>query len=214
VRAALNGPATLEALDSLAEAGVVRLRAVYLEELRARLGDPAGDRLVIDKLPLNLVHAGLIHRLFPEARFILALRHPCDAVLSCFMQNFALNDAMANFLDLEAAARLYDAIMRLWVAAEETLSLRVHVLKYEDLVADLPGTVQPLMAFLGLDWHDGMADYQTTALGRGRINTPSYQQVTEPLYSRASGRWLNYRDQMAPVLPLLAPWAERFGYET
>ena len=51
-------------------------------------------------MPLNIVHVGEIVRFFPNAKFILALRHPYDCVLSCFMQNFMLNHAMANFLDL------------------------------------------------------------------------------------------------------------------
>ena len=200
-------------LSDIAAETLTEMRVGFQDEL-ARHPDFTPDRRVIDKLPLNIKDAALIERVFPGARFILTLRHPCDAVLSCFMQNFALNDAMANFLDLTTAARLYDALMRLWTSFETACGLHVHVLKYEDLVADLPGTVGPLMAYLDLDWHDGLADYRKTALARGRINTPSYHQVTEPLYRRASGRWQNYRDQLAPILPLLEPWAERFGYET
>jgi len=28
----------------------------------------------------------------------------------------------------------------------------------------------------------------------------------------AVGRWTNYREQFEPVLPVLRPWLERFGY--
>ena len=89
---------------------------------------------------MNITHAGLIHRVFPDAKFILALRHPCDCVLSCFMQTFKLNDAMANFLSLEQSARLYAAVMELWSAYRQKLDLDVHVVKYEDLIQDLEGT--------------------------------------------------------------------------
>ena len=58
-----------------------------------------------------------------------------------------------------------------------------------------------------------MLDHQKTALDRGYIRTPSYAQVTEGIYVRAKGRWEKYREQMKPVLPILAPWVERFGYE-
>ena len=64
--------------------------------------------ITIDKMPLNLVHVGEILRFFPNAKFILALRHPYDCVLSCFMQNFMLNHAMANFLNLDDTLKLYD----------------------------------------------------------------------------------------------------------
>ena len=55
-------------------------------------------------------------------------------------------------------------------------------------------------------------DHEGIALRRGPIATPSYAQVAQAVYTRASGRWERYREQMAPVLPRLAPWAERMGY--
>ena len=102
--------------DSLAklEANhLAELRQIYFEELDKHLAPEDRSSIVIDKLPLNTIDAGLIHRIFPKASFLFAQRHPCDCVLSCFMQEFRTNDAMANFLDLEDAARLYDKIMDL-----------------------------------------------------------------------------------------------------
>ena len=52
----------------------------------------------------------------------------------------------------------------------------------------------------------------TLASSQGVITTASYAQVTEPIYKRASGRWRRYRAHLEPVLPVLRPWAERFGY--
>ena len=91
--------------------GEAAARALFRRARRLR-PERAG-KTVVDKLPLNILGAPLIHRLFPEAKLIFAERHPCDVVLSCFMQNFDLNDAMANFLDLGDAARLYDLVARL-----------------------------------------------------------------------------------------------------
>jgi len=48
---------------------------------------------------------------------------------------------------------------------------------------------------------------------RGRIKTASYSQVAEPIYTRSSGRWRNYRKHLEPVFPILEPWARKFGYE-
>lgn len=214
VKTELGGPPTFATLNSLDSDRILRLRAIYLDELRRQFGDASSDRLVVDKLPLNLVNAGLIHRIFPEAKFILALRHPCDCVLSCFMQNFRLNDAMANFLDLEQGARLYDLVMTLWKQYQQKLGLDVGCLKYEELVLDLRSATEPLLGFLGLQWDENLLNYQETALSRGRINTPSYNQVTQKLYTQASARWENYRRHMAPVLPILEPWSAEWGYPT
>jgi hypothetical protein len=155
----------------------------------------------------------LIHRLFPDARFILSLRHPCDVALSCFMQGFELNDAMANFLSLEDTAALYDLVLTHWQRCRDVLPLQVHRLRYEQLVADPGAAMRPLIDFLGLDWRPETLDHRKTAAARGQISTPSYNQVTQNLYGHASGRWQRYRDQLAPVLPILLGWAGRRGYE-
>jgi len=210
-KSSLGYPGSLAHLNDEA---IAKLRTAYFETLDQHADDTEPDdySAIIDKLPLNSVEAGLIHRVFPEARFILALRHPCDCVLSCVMHSFQLNDAMANFLDLNAAAHLYDRVMTLWEQYRALLPLPVHTVHYETLVIDFETTVCGLLDFLGLRWHDSVTAYADTARARKRINTPSYAQVTEPLYTRASGRWTRYHKQMAPVMPVLRPWAERFGY--
>jgi tetratricopeptide (TPR) repeat protein len=202
----------MDRLPALGEAEVEALRSLYFDALD-RQADPQASRLVVDKMPLNMVLAGPIHRLFPDARFIFAERHPADVVLSCFITNFRLNDAMANFLDLEDSARLYDLAMRHWRQCCSIFPLRVRSLRYEDMVADLEGAVRPLLDYLDLPWDPKMLDHRRTALGRGYVSTASYSQVTEPIYDRAAGRWRRYRRQLDPVLPVLAPWAEELGYE-
>jgi hypothetical protein len=155
----------------------------------------------------------LIRRLFPEARIILALRHPCDVVLSCFMTAFRLNDAMANFLDLDTAAEFYDLSFGYWTNCTSIMPVSVHTIRYEDVVDDTEGQLRGLLDYLGLAWNESVLDHAGTARSRGVITTASYAQVTEGIYRRASGRWQRYRHQLEPVLPLLAPWAEKFGYE-
>jgi tetratricopeptide (TPR) repeat protein len=196
----------------LPDAEIARLRAVYFSALDAEAAPPPGS-LVIDKLPLNILGTPLIHRLFPDAHFIFALRHPCDVALSCFMQGFEVNDAMANFLDIETTARLYDLVLTFWERCRQGLPLRVHKLRYEALLADAEAELRPLIEFLGLPWDANVLDHRRAASERGLISTPSYNQVTQGLYDHAVGRWTRYREQLDPVLPILEPWAARLGYE-
>lgn len=195
----------------LPEAGLDAARRMFFE---GHGKASAGGKVFVDKLPLNLLHAGLIHRLFPRAKFILALRHPCDSVLSCYMQEFRLNPFMARFLDLRDAADFYDEAFGLWNRYTEVLDLDVHAIRYEDVVADFRPTVSALLQFLGLEWNDAVLEFDKTARDKERINTPSYHQVTQKIYTRASGRWLRYRRHLEPVLPVLAPYAARYGYLT
>lgn len=203
---------SLDGLPTLPPDRIALMRAAYFSELRAGGPVPAG-KLIIDKFPLMTLRAAYVHRAFPDAKFIFALRHPCDVVLSCWMQNFRVTSAMSSFLTLENAARFYDAAMGHWERAREILPLEVHTVRYEDMVLDLEGQLRPLIAFLGLEWDDALLNHQKTARDRGYIRTPSYAQVTEKIYTRSSGRWEAYRQHMEPILPVLAPWVEKFGYE-
>ena len=201
----------LSRLGEMSEDEVVRMRARYYEELH-RLSPPPPGKLVIDKNPLSMLRVPLIHRLFPDARIVFTLRHPCDVVLSCFMQNFKLTQAMASFLDLTSGSLLYDRVLAHWQHCRGIFPVEVHDVRYEAMTVDLEAEMRPLLEFLGLPWDEAILDHQRTAAGRGYIRTPSYAQVTEGIYARASGRWERYLAQMAPVLPILAPWVERLGY--
>lgn len=200
-----------EALAGLDAAGIQRLRRLYRAEAARYVAVPDGARLV-DKMPLNTIDAGLIARLFPQAKVLLALRHPCDVVLSGFMQAFKPNPAMVQFETLKSSALFYAAVMDLWQRYEPVLPLAVHRVRYEDLIADFEGETRRMLAFLGLAWDDAVLAYAERAKGKA-IATPSYHQVTQPIYSRSVGRWRNYRAAFADVLPILEPWLKAFGYD-
>ncbi len=190
---------------------LARARDAYCAEA-ARHMEPGFDGLIVDKFPLNMVAAPFIQALFPGAPIIFAQRHPCDCVLSSFMQGFALSEAMACFLDIHDSAAFYDATMQVWTNCKQALPLKTHTIVYEELIGDAESSLRPLIHFLGLDWHDELLDHRATAVARGGIGTPSYNQVTQPLTRAASGRWKRYEKQLEPVLPVLLPWAERLGY--
>ena len=200
--------------------GMADLTPDRIEELRGeyfRTADRFIDRdprkILVDKYPLNLVNIGLILRVFPTARFIVALRHPCDVCLSCFMQNFNNNGAMIHFLTLEDTARTYDKVMSLWQQYLQVLPHPCHVIRYEDLVDDFDGQTRGLLEFIGADWDDAVRRYDKRAVaGRTVIRTPSYRQVSEPIYRRSCYRWRRYAEQLQPIMSVLQPYIEQFGY--
>lgn len=198
-------------IAALTQAQAAQLRDAYFESAKRHGWD--GQRWLVDKHPLNMARAVQIHRLFPNARFILAERHPADVVLSCFMANFTLNAAMRSFTDLTEAALTYDTVFRAWHRACELFPIKAHQVRYERLVQDARGELQPLVEWLGVAWSDRLLAHDETARTRGRVRTASYSQIGEKLYTRASGRWRRYGAQLAPVMPTLAPWIAQMGYE-
>lgn len=202
----------IERLASLSVAEIEALRDLYFSEVAKIAGD-VGDRLIVDKNPLGLGSTPLLHRLFPDARFVFAERHPCDVVLSCFVTSSRMNAKIASFYDFEGTARLYDRVLAYWQRCREVLPIAVHTVRYETLIADPETELRRLAEFAGLEWDSRLLSNQTNAAARGYIGSPSYAQVAEPIYKRADGRWRRYRSQMAVVMPILGPWIDRLGYD-
>lgn len=200
-----------DAADKLTREEIQALRKVYFDEVSQHVTLEPGQT-VLDKLPLNLIQAHLIWRIFPRAKFILAIRHPCDAVLSCFMQNFALNQAMISFTSLENTAAVYAGLMQLWREYAAHLNLQHHIVRYEDVVENVEDEARRLLGFLELAWDDAVLDHVAHARRRGNISTPSYHQVTQPIYRHATHRWKRYAREMKPVMETLQPFIEYFGY--
>ena len=217
----LAGPADegLSRLARLSEQEAAALRALYFEGLarrRAAQNAPEQGRpgaTPVDRFALNIIYLGELCRVFPQARFILALRDPADCVLSCFMQTFYETSANASFHTLEDGARLYDSVFSLWRQQAEALKPNLIQVKYESLIHDPEHACRPVLDFIGATWRPELLDHQRAARQRAFISTPSYNQVILPLYSQAKGRWRRYSKELAPVLPILEPWRRYFGYD-
>jgi tetratricopeptide (TPR) repeat protein len=200
----------LDRLAKLSDEEAAALRQAYWRRTRDYCPDLAG-KVFIDKLPLNSVRLPLIAKLFPNAKVLFALRDPRDVVLSCFRRRFGMNAAMYQLLTLDGAAAYYDAVMRLVDRYTAQLPLSLHQVRYEALVEDLRGEAERVCGFIGVAWDAAMLDFAETARGR-EIRTPSARQVRRGLYSEGVGQWRPYAAHLAAVMPLLAPWIQKFGY--
>ncbi|ANP46359.1 tetratricopeptide repeat-containing sulfotransferase family protein [Candidatus Viadribacter manganicus] len=185
---------------------ITRIRESYWR----RVGAPA-ESIVVDKFPLNIVVLPLIKRVFPDAKIIFAMRDPRDVVLSCYQQRFVINAAMVQFLELARAGAYYGLVMSLLELCRERLALDFYQVRYEDVVGDLESAARALCGFLGVAYDSNMLNFSETARKR-EIATPSARQVIQPIYNRSMGRWRRYERELAPVLPVLALWAARYGY--
>jgi len=198
-------------LGILSDSTLDEVRAAYWERARKRVRLLPGRRLV-DKVPLNLIFVPMIRRLFPNAPIIVAIRHPCDTLLSCFLQHFASPPLALACRDLTTLARVYSRSFGFWYAQTPLLRPRSYELRYESLTADFDSEVHKLSTFLGLPWDDAMLAPGAHARAKGFISTPSYAQVIEPISSRSVNRWRHYERHFIEALPILMPWMERWGY--
>jgi tetratricopeptide (TPR) repeat protein len=202
-----------EGLDALAAVNANRaaeLRAQYWRRIR-ELGYETGQGVFVDKLPMASLWTPFIAKVFPNAKILWARRDPRDVVLSCFRHRFEPGAMRNDLADIERAAQLYAGIMRLFERYRAVLPLDLHVIRHEDLVEDFDTEVKAVCAFIGVEWRDEMRDFVETAKRR-TIRTPSAGQVVRGLNAEGVARWRPYAPALASILPILAPWAERFGY--
>jgi Tfp pilus assembly protein PilF len=197
--------------NGLSSARVNVLRRHYIQALRDDLRSDAAGKLLIDKNPSPTSRLPLWLRVFPELRVLIALRDPRDVALSCYFQNIPLNAANVNFLSLERLAKHYADLMGIWLAVRAWPGFAWIETRYEDIVADLPKEGRRVTEFLGLQWQPGQERYYEKS-GSKQLYSPTYQDVTRPVYQRSVARWRAYEKHLAPILPALEPFCRAWGY--
>ena len=55
--------------------------------------------------------------------------------------------------------------------------------------------------------------YPAARSRKKQLYSPTYQDVTRPVYARSVARWRNYEKHLAPVLSRLEPYCRTFGYD-
>jgi tetratricopeptide (TPR) repeat protein len=198
-------------LANLTQQDADQLRSVYRRMVGEVLPD-LGERRLVDKNPLNMLCLPMIMRLFPHARIILCLRHPCDVLLSCSMQPFRSPAFMVLCSSLQRLAQGYVRAFEQWHHDIEVLAPHVLEWRYESVVSQFDDQVARLGQFLETADTSPMTRFAEHARHKRFISTPSYAQVTEGVHRKAVDRWQNYREQFEPVLPVLQPWIDRLGY--
>jgi Flp pilus assembly protein TadD len=198
-------------LANLTQKDADQLRSVYRRMVGEVLPD-LGERRLVDKNPLNMLCLPMIMRLFPHARIILCLRHPCDVLLSCSMQPFRSPAFMVLCSSLQRLAQGYVRAFEQGYRDVEAFAPQVLEWRYESVVSQFDDQVARLGAFLETADTSPMTRFAEHARHKRFISTPSYAQVTEGVHGKAVDRWQNYREQFEPVLPVLQPWIDRLGY--
>ena len=202
----------LPALEAATTALLQQSRANYFRAMELVVGSPIDNRLLLDKHPvLTFIIPGFV-RIFPETKFLIALRDPRDVVLSCFMQPQPLNPITAAYLSLEGTVNDYAAIMSLWQTLAPLMPTPYLEVRYEDMVEDLESVARKTLDFLGVPWDARVLGFAEHAQKK-MVRSPTYADVTQPVYRRARGRWRNYQKYLEPCLGTLEPFVKAFGYE-
>jgi hypothetical protein len=172
----------------------------YLQ-LLAKLSPHA--RRVVDKMPENFRHLGLIHAALPEARIIHVRRHPLDTCLSIYFQDFKTSLAYAT--DLADLAHYYRQYWRLTDHWRSLLPREAMLeVSYEGLVANPEQWARKLLEFVGLPWDARCLEFHQT---RRSVVTASKWQVRQKINATSVARWRHYEPylgELRSLIPLAA----------
>ena len=207
-----DGVAYPGTLASLTRAKLHEMREHYWALVNQRVRLKPGQRL-LDKNPLNLLALPAIRRLFPNSRILLAVRHPCDVILSCYMQHFRAPEFIRLCRDLPSLAAGYRRALDFWYREAAILKPDFHEVRYEILAADFEPQVRKIAEFLGLAWSDAMLRPGEHARAKGFISTPSYTQVVQPVHTRSVGRWKAYEKHLGETIERVRPYLDRWEYQ-
>ena len=147
---------------------------------------PNAER-VVDKLPGNFQHVGLISCMLPNAKIIHCTRHPLDTCLSCYFQNFAgnLQPYSCDLNDLAGYYKQYERLMEHW----SRCGIDILEMRYERTVADLESRAREMIEYIGVEWDDGCLRFHES---KRVIATASFDQADKPIYDQSVERWRNY----------------------
>ncbi len=159
---------------------------------------PISRGSIIEKLPMNYLYLGAIHRALPGAKIVLVNREPVD---SCFaMYRTLFGEAYPFTYDFDDLAIYYAAYERLMNHWRACLGDALCEITYEDLVTDPAQVGAKVAEYCGLQWREEAVQIEkrtTVSL------TASAAQIRRPIYGSSSGRWRRYRTHLEPLIQAL-----------
>ncbi len=206
-----EGTSILQALDSVPPSLLCHARENYFQCIELFLRKKIDGRLLVDKNPALNLMIPMVVRVFPETKFIVALRDPRDVVVSCFLQALPLTPISSAYLSLEGTVNQYANVMGFWLEMLPRMGDQWMHVRYEELVDDLLTAAKSVLEFLGVGFEDNVLKFYEHASTK-RVNSPSHADVKKPLYRTAVGRWRNYQKYLDPYMPGLERFLNKFNY--
>jgi hypothetical protein len=205
----IDDAASVRRVAGLDAATLDAAAARYLADLHALA---PGKARIVDKMPGNYAHIGLIAWMLPGAKIIYCARDPRDIGLSIFTFRFHGHHPYAHDLaDLGWYIGQHAWLMDHWRAV---LGEAILTVKLSDWVEDFDATLARVLAHVDLPPDPNCARFHE---GESRVRTVSYAQVRQPVNARGLGRWRAYAAELAPLVAELdaagglAGWSDAHG---
>ncbi len=183
-----------DCVDEMTQEESKKFAHKHLQELQAYA--PHAQRIV-DKLPHNFEHIGLIKLIFPNAKILHLKREPRDVAMSNYFVDYGAKFGGMGFAyDLSWIGEQLVDHQRLMQHWHQVFPGQILEVDYDALVEDVQGWAQRIISHLGLPWEDGVLSFQE--LDRA-VKTASVWQVRQPVYKTSKAKWKRYESHLQPL---------------
>jgi|GEM_PF-1144359 len=185
------------AFDSLTPGQLKRAAQIYIDHID-KLAGPEYER-VIDKMPGNIWHCGMLASLLPGARFIFSRRDPRDICFSCYFRNFRQEHGYST--DLNVCGEYCREVFLMAEYWQETLNEAAGEeifinSTYENLVSDPHTYGKQLFDHVGMPWDDSMVDIDQDQRNVATLRT---DQMGRKIDTKSKERWRRYEKYVQPI---------------
>lgn len=202
----------MQEINSISAAKMSAEAGNYRKAIELAIGEKIGKRQLIDKNPGLTGHIPLVLSMSANAKLIYALRDPRDIAISSLFRWLPMNTGSLPFLDPASGCSHIAQELTFWLKLREIIAPeRWMETRYESTVANLEAEASGLLQWMGLDWQEEMNQYRDRVASRG-VNSPTYSEVSKPIYTKAVERWRNYEQHMAPHFEHLEEVLAPLGY--
>jgi len=171
------------------------LGKVYLQHIENLESE---GQLVVDKMPHNFQHIGVIYKALPEAKIILCERGSLDNCFSIFKQKFGTGNEYAY--SLEEIGEYYNLYIKLIAHWESIFPNKIYRVSYEELTAKQEIISRNMIDFCNLEWEEACISFHST---KRPVNTVSAVQVRQPIYTSSVDLWKKYENELEPLVKIL-----------
>jgi tetratricopeptide (TPR) repeat protein len=184
-----------DSIDDLTPKMVEGIAGNVLRELQELAPDA---RRVVDKLPHNFEHVGLIKFLFPKARIISVRRDPRAIAISNYFTDYQAKFGGMGFAydltDIGEQLADHNNLMHHW---HQIFPGEILELQYEDVVDDLEASARRILEYVGVDWEPQVLDFANVDRA---VKTASVWQVRQPIYTSSKEKWRRYESRLQPLI--------------
>ena len=136
-----------------------------------------GDKIIIDKAPLNFRWIGFIKIFFPNAKIVHCYRDPKNNCLSMYKNLFEASlEFTYNEEDLIKFYKAYQDLLNFWQSKDSTNLINV---SYEELISNSESEIRRIIKDCGLSWEENCLLYYKN---KNPIKTMSTAQARKPIY--------------------------------